>query len=164
VQRRTLHDVPMGKLLLGGLVVGTLDITYAIAFWVPRGAKVIRIFQSVAAGLLGPDSFQGGLPTALLGAALHYFIALAIVTVYWAAARSIPILVRHPIVCGALYGAGVYGVMNYVVIPLSNAKRGKFLLSWVVCSVIVHAFLIGVPAALFATNGARSRTSPDGTR
>ncbi|HMJ83838.1 MAG TPA: hypothetical protein VK504_11755 [Vicinamibacterales bacterium] len=162
----------MRKILLGAFAVGSLDITYAIAFWVPRGGKVIRIFQSIAAGLLGPDAFQGGVPTALLGAALHYFIALAIVTAYWAAAHYIPLLVRHPIMCGALYGVGVYGVMNYVVIPLSNAKPGKFLLSWVVCSVIVHAFLIGVPAALFAreatlpdnVSGARSRTSPGGSR
>jgi hypothetical protein len=77
----------------------------------------------------------------------------------------------RPIVCGALYGVGVYGVMNYVVIPLSKAKPGKFLLSWVVCSIVVHALLISVPAALFARaarldkiNDARSRTSPGGSR
>ncbi|MBA3759414.1 MAG: hypothetical protein H0X07_02700 [Gemmatimonadales bacterium] len=36
----------------------------------------IRIFQSVAAGLLGQASFEGGAATAALGLALHYLIAL----------------------------------------------------------------------------------------
>jgi hypothetical protein len=139
------------RILLGAFVVGSLDAIYALAFWLPRGAKASRIFQSIAAGLLGPNSFQGGARTVVLGVALHYFIALAIVTVYWLAARRIPLLTQHPIICGAIYGVGVYVVMNYVVIPLSAAaKPSRFLLSWVVCSVIVHAFLIGVPAALFA--------------
>ena len=69
---------------------------------------------------------------------------------YWLASRLWPVLMRRPIVCGALYGIGVYLVMNYVVIPLSATSRPRFLLSWVVCSLIVHAFLIGVPAAFFA--------------
>jgi hypothetical protein len=136
--------------LLGALVVGSLDAAYAIAFWVPRGAKASRILQSIAAGLLGRDAFEGGTKTVILGVVLHYLIALAIVTAYWLAARPVPLLVRRPIVCGALYGLLVYGVMNYIVIPLSNANRPRFLLSWVVCSIVVHAFLIGVPAALFA--------------
>jgi hypothetical protein len=138
------------RILLGAFVVGSLDALYALAFWLPRGAKASRIFQSIAAGLLGPDAFHRGAQTVVLGVALHYFIALAIVTVYWLAAQRIPLLVKHPIVCGAIYGIGVYVVMNYVVIPLSAAAKPRFLLSWVLCSIIVHAFLIGVPAALFA--------------
>jgi len=45
--------------------------------------------------LLGPASFEGGLPTAWLGAALHYFIATAIVVVYYAASLRLPALVRR---------------------------------------------------------------------
>src|SRR5207249_2813469 len=108
-----------------------------------------RIFQSIATGLLGRAAFGGGLPTALLGAALHYGIALAIVTVYFAASRYFPLLTRRPFLCGSLYGVLVYFFMNYVVIPLSATSRPRFLLSWVVCSILVHAFLIGVPAAIF---------------
>jgi hypothetical protein len=40
--------------------------------------------------------------------------------------------------------------MNYVVIPLSATKSGPFNLLSFVLSLIVHAFLIGLPAALFA--------------
>jgi hypothetical protein len=143
-------------ILLGAIVIGTLDILYAIAFWYPRGVAPARIFQSIAAGLYGRASFTGGTRTVLIGAALHYFIALSIVVIYWLASRRYDLLVRRPILYGSIYGVLVYVVMNYVVIPLSATQRGPFLLSWVVCSVLVHAFLIGVPAALFSRAALRS--------
>jgi hypothetical protein len=138
-------------ILLGGLVVGSLDIAYAIAFWaVARGTSPVRILQSVAAGLLGTEAFRGGMRTAFLGAVLHFTIALTIVAVYWLASRLWPALAQRPFLWGSLYGLGVYGVMNYVVIPLSAASRGRFFLPWVALSLIVHALLVGIPAALFA--------------
>ena len=138
-------------IVAGALVIGTLDAAYAIIFWGMRGVAPIRIFQSIAAGLLGRSAaMSGGLRTEALGFALHYFISLGIVVVYWIASRYLPLLTQRPILCGATYGVLVYLFMNYVVIPLSATSRSRFLLSWVVCSVIVHAFLIGVPAALFA--------------
>jgi uncharacterized membrane protein YagU involved in acid resistance len=146
-----------GWVVLGAIVIGTLDILYAIVFWYPRGVAPARIFQSIAAGLYGPASFSGGTRTVVIGAALHYFIALCIVLVYWLAGRRYEILLRRPILYGSVYGILVYMVMNYVVIPLSATNRPAFLLSWVVCSVLVHAFLIGVPAALFARAAVRAR-------
>ena len=141
----------MRKVIAGGIVVGSLDITYAILFWSFRGVAPTRVFQSVAAGILGRASFNGGMNSALLGAACHYFIAFTIVIVYWLAAKSLPVLTQHAVICGIAYGIIVYVFMNYVVIPLSNAARPtRFNLLWVACSVIVHMFLIGLPAALFA--------------
>jgi uncharacterized membrane protein YagU involved in acid resistance len=148
----------MRKLIAGGLVVGSLDITYAILFWSFRGVTPTRVFQSVAAGVLGRDSFNLGMKSALLGAALHYFIAFSIVIVYYIASKWLPLLIEHAVICGIIYGIGVYIVMNYVVIPLSNAARPKtFNLLWVSCSVIVHMFLIGLPAALFARTARQER-------
>ena len=137
-------------ILLGAIVVGTLDILFAIVFWYPRGVAPPRIFQSIAAGLYGPASFSGGSRTVAIGAALHYFIALCIVLVYWLAARRYGVLTRRPILCGSIYGILVYAVLNYAVIPLSATTRPAFLFSWVAWSIVVHAFLIGVPAALTA--------------
>lgn len=144
--------------VLGAVVVGTLDILFAILFWAPRGVAPARIFQSVAAGLYGRASFNGGTRMVVIGALLHYFIALCIVLVYWLASRRYDVLIRRPILCGSIYGVLVYVVMNYVVIPLSATQRSAFLLSWVVSSVLVHAFLVGVPSAVFAK--AALRRSP----
>ena len=135
---------------LGGLVAGTFDITFACTFWAIKiGARPPRIFQSVAAGLLGRASFQGGVKTAALGLFLHYFIATTMSVFYYFAARLWAPLHKYPLRCGAVYGLGLWVVMNYVVLPLSATSRGSTDTVWVTLSILVHMFLIGVPIAWF---------------
>ena len=145
---------PGQAILAGGLIAGALDITYAIVLWWLR-AKVspMRILQSVAAGLLGKASYEGGAGTAILGLGLHFFIALVIAAIFVAASRRWPVLARRATVFGPLYGIGVYLVMNYVVVPLSAFPRrgggGPPPVVWIT-GVLVHMFLIGLPIALAA--------------
>jgi uncharacterized membrane protein YagU involved in acid resistance len=136
-------------LLWGTLVVGILDAADAVVFFGLRGAKPIRIFQSIASGLLGRAAFSGGLRTAVLGVALHFFIAFLIVSTFLVASRYIRILHRAPVWSGLIYGIAVYLVMNFVVLPLSAASRGA--LSWpvVVNGVLIHMLGVGLPTSLF---------------
>src|SRR6266581_9546475 len=68
---------PVRAILIGGLIAGALDITYACVFFGIRNhVSPIRIFQSVARGALGQTAFQGGLKTAALGLFFHFLIAL----------------------------------------------------------------------------------------
>lgn len=105
-------------------------------------------------------SRAGGLPTAFLGAFLHYFIAFSIVTVFNLASRKMPFLTRRPWAYGAVYGVLVYLFMNVVVLPLSalhnpvNLSPSVGLLN----QVLIHIFGIGIPSALFA-RAASSRSS-----
>jgi len=141
---------PAALVLAGGLVAGLLDILYACLFWgIKRGVPATRIFQSVAAGLLGPATFEGGARTAALGLFLHFFIAVTMSIAYYLVATRWNLLVRMPLPCGAAYGLLLYGIMNYVVVPLSAAGRGSKDLLWVTLSIAVHMVLIGVPIALF---------------
>ena len=143
--------------LVGGLVAGTLDIAYACLFWaVKSGAPARRILQSVAAGLLGPASFQGGRATAALGLGLHFFIALSMSLAYFLAARRWPWLGRRPVVYGAAYGLVLYVVMNYVVVPLSAAGRGSRDPLWIVLSIVAHMVLVGIPIAACTGRALRS--------
>jgi hypothetical protein len=142
-------------LVLGTLTVGTLDILDAIIFFGVRShVAPIRIFQSIAAGILGRAAFSGGLRTALLGAALHYFIAFMIVATFFVLSRYVSVLRQRPIVCGVLYGIGVYLFMNLVVLPLSNAGRGPLVLPVAINGLLIHMFGVGVPAGLFASRTA----------
>ena len=142
---------PWMFVLLGGLVAGTFDITYACTFWaIKRGVLPTRVFQSVASGVLGDSSFTGGWRSATLGLVLHYFIATSMAVTYYLFARKWSDLWQRPWVYGPLYGVLLYGIMNYIVVPLSAANPGSRNLVWVLLSVAVHAFLIGTPIALFA--------------
>ena len=142
---------PWLLVLAGGLVAGALDILYACVFWgVRSGVPARRIFQSVAAGVLGRATFDGGLSTAALGLALHFFIAISMAVAYYLVARRWPLLWRQPWLCGAVYGLFLYGFMNYVVVPLSRAGGGSKDVLWITLTVIVHMALIGIPCALFA--------------
>jgi hypothetical protein len=137
--------------LAGGLVAGTLDITYACVFWgLRRDVPAERILQSVAAGLLGEASFEGGGSTAALGLVLHYLIALSMSVVYYLVAFRWALLWQRPLLCGVGYGFLLYAIMNYLVVPLSAAGGGSSKDPlWIALSIAVHALLIGVPIALF---------------
>lgn len=141
---------PGRAILFGGLVVAALDILYAIVFWHFRGAAPIRVFQGVAAGLLGRDAFEGGPPTAVLGGLLHVFNALVIVAIYHLASRRLTFLARRPVPWGMLYGVLVCLVMTYIVIPLSASPSGPPSMTVLAINLVSHAFLVGLPCALFA--------------
>jgi hypothetical protein len=147
--------------LAGGLVAGTFDIVYACTFWaVKRDVPPERIFQSVASGLLGKASFEGGLKTAALGLGLHYFIATSMSVAYYLVARRWSPLKERPVPLGAVYGLLLYVLMNYVVLPLSAAGPGSTDPLWIGLSIAVHAFLIGMPIALFARRALTAAGAP----
>lgn len=143
--------------LAGGALAGVLDIAFSTGFWVLKGTPALIVPQSVAAGLLGSEAFRGGAATALLGLLLHFAIALAMALAYWFASRRLPLLVRRPFACGALYGVLLYLFMNRVVLPLSAARPPAFAFDgWFVGSVFAHCVLVGIPIALAARASARA--------
>jgi uncharacterized membrane protein YagU involved in acid resistance len=144
-------------ILYGTLVVGLLDLTEAIVFYGMRGVKPIRIPQSIAGGLLGRATFNGGAYTALLGVGLHFFISFAIVATYYLASKRLSILTRRPLLCGLVYGVLVYIFMNAVVLPLSAAPSGWPPLPVLLNGIIGHALLVGLPSAFFVTLARRGR-------
>jgi len=149
---------PLRWILIGALVVGACDLADAFIFFGLRGASPVRILQSISAGLLGRDSFTGGLPTAVLGLGLHVSIALAIVSTYYAASRTMTVLTRHPVWCGLIYGALVYFVMSRIVVPLSAAPQSRLTTPVFVNGLLIHLFGVGLPAALCARRARMAQT------
>ncbi|MEO8670459.1 MAG: hypothetical protein ABI411_04025 [Tahibacter sp.] len=145
-------------ILIGGFIAGAFDISYAVIFSAFRGIAPMRILQSVASGLLGSPAYEGGVATATLGLLLHFLMALLIASIYYLASRRLPLLTRYPLPCGAVFGAGVYAVMNLVVLPLS-AFPGKpnFTLPVLATGLFVHMFLFGVPIAYATQRAGQSR-------
>jgi hypothetical protein len=139
---RSIHAV-----LGAGLTAGALDITAAFGFSGLRGVSPVRVLQSVASGLLGPAAFTGGVPAAVLGACLHFFIALVAAAVFYLISRRLTFLVRQPVVSGASYGVAVYLFMNNVVLPLSAVRKRPFALGPALIMVVIHIVCVGLPIA-----------------
>ena len=143
-------------ILYGGLVVGILDGLFAFIFYgLILGAKPLRIFQGVAAGVLGRASFEGGTKTFVLGILLHFIVATCIAAVYYLASLKLPFLIHHAVICGLIYGMIAYLGMNYIVIPLSAIGLRPFSFGTFLPAFIGHAILVGLPIALIARRSAR---------
>jgi hypothetical protein len=151
---------PLVAVVAGGLTAALLDILYAFAAFSLRDVGPVRVLQSVASGLLGKASYQGGLATAALGGLLHAAIALVMAAVYVAASRSLPALNKRPWLWGPVYGLGCYMVMNYVVLAIRFGPRPAPELAMLLGGVAIHMFGVGLPIALFAARAAL----PDRTR
>ena len=155
---RAIDTIP-----LGGLLIGLFDLIFAFTFYgLILGVPLLRIFQTVAAGVLGrPRSYAGGVRTFLLGILLHFLVATCIATVYYLATLVLPALLRHPVVSGLIYGMVAYFGMKYIVTPLSAlAARGTLpRLPILLTELIGHALLVGLPVALLAYRSARANKS-----
>jgi hypothetical protein len=150
-------------IVYGGLTVGLLDACDAVVFFGSRGARPDRIAQTVASGLIGPASFEGGAATIVLGVLLHFAVATCIAAVFYLLSTQVPALVRHPVVGGLGFGVVAYFVMSYLVVPLSRASTFDRIklppLPVLVNGVVGHAVLIGLPIALWAARSVRTRNT-----
>ena len=149
---RTSRALP--AILTAGVVVGILDISSAIVIWWTRGVALTHGLQGIAAGLLGPQSFEGEMGTASLGLAIHFFIAFVVVSIFYAASRKIKFLTQHPLVSGLLYGIGVYLIMYWLVLPTAFPTFHHRLFNDAL-AIAIHISLIGLPTALIVRRYSR---------
>lgn len=145
---------------IGGSIAGLLDAIYATVLWgFILGSNPAGVWQSVAAGLLGKEvAYAGGNATALLGLALHFFIAGVMALVYVRASHHFHLLVARPLLMGALYGIVLYLLMNFVVVPLSALGFHAPSLKGAIRTLIPHVLFVG-PAISLVTARRDSKPS-----
>lgn len=134
------------SIFLAGIIAGILDLTAACV--TNYRLSPVIIFQSIAAGIYGRASYEGGAKTAILGVFLHFVIAFGAATAFYLASRKIKFLIGQPIVSGVIYGILVYWFMQLVVLPLSNfPSKFNFTLKSTLVGLIVHILCVGLPIA-----------------
>lgn len=147
----TGHRTPLARaILLGALAVGVLDGLDAVVFFGLRGASPARVFQGIASALLGPQAFRLGARGAALGLAIHFCVATAVVALYVAASRRLPVLARRVVLGGVVYGIGAFCFMRWGVLPLTLVRTGPLTLPALLNGLFAHALLVGLPSALAA--------------
>ena len=158
--RIDVQRIAWRQILLGGLIVALGDFIFATTLWFGWTLPgFIRLFQTIAVGVLGQASYDGGAAAAWLGAGLHLFMATMFVVVYVFAGRRVPSLLEKPFAYGAAYGVVLYVVMNFVVMPLSRVDASPSFEhpDWIFYSAIAH-MLFGVICVLFARRALRPRS------
>jgi len=145
-------------ILYAGAIVGVLDITAAcINARVAYGFPPAHVLQSVAGGLLGRGTYNGGFAAAALGLAMHFTMALTVAAIFYALSRqfSLPKRLSGVVAVGMLYGAAVFAVNNFATAPLLSWVRSLYLhtpilfkppMGW--SQLVIHLFFVGLPIAL----------------
>lgn len=148
---------PTKTILIAGTVAGVLDLALAIIFFTVEGAPLEAVPHAIASGLLGPRAFREGLATALLGIALHFFIAFTVAAVYYFLSRKIRLLNLRPYLSGTVYGLAVFVIMQHIVLPLSAEPRThQSNHAWLIADIASHILFIGITIALITRRYAYS--------
>jgi hypothetical protein len=154
-------DLP--RLLRAWLLTALSDGLFAIILTVViYHSTVSRLWQGVAGVLLGPETFNGGTRTALIGVAMHFGVALGWSTVFLALYKRsawIQRVVAGPY--GTLKVASVYGpciwlVMSLAVIPLLVHRAPHLTVRWCI-QWIGHAPFVGLPIVAMIGGGRGNR-------
>ena len=161
IQEESNVKTPLLKpIVYCGLTVGGLDGLAATVSSLVQGGRPFRVFQYIASGLLGPDSFQGGWPTFFLGVFLHFVVAFGASTVFVLVSRFIPALTRVPFyIAGPIYGVLVYFFMRDLVLPMSLVTRLNYTAGASAIGIMIHILFVGLPIAFISSRFNKEFTS-----
>ncbi|HEX2444899.1 MAG TPA: hypothetical protein VHJ77_13205 [Vicinamibacterales bacterium] len=141
--------------LLTGIVDGLFSSVLSVAAY---GSTVTRLFQGVAAVLLGPDAFQGGLTTALAGVLMHFGVAFTWSALFLYVVSQLPWIQRllgsrrGVLKVASLYGPAIWMVMSLLVIPVFTRRPPTINHRWWI-QFVGHIPFVGLPIVASIARG-----------
>jgi hypothetical protein len=150
------------RLARAGLLTGVTDGLFASSAAVFFGSTVTRLFQGVAATLLGPAAFDGGTRTALIGVLMHFGVAFGWSAVFLFGVMRAPWIRRvlasrfGVIKVAAVYGPFIWLVMSLAVIPFLLHRPPAITLRWWV-QFFGHFPFVGVPIVAMAAQSLKPK-------
>lgn len=138
------------KIVPAALIVGTLDILAAMILTLFHGNGPIKMLRYIASGVFGNEAFSGGAIFTFLGLLFHYLIAFFWTVLFFRTYPTIRRAIKNVVLAGIAYGLFVWGAMNLVVLPLSNAFQGPLALASTITGILILTVAIGLPLSLLA--------------
>jgi hypothetical protein len=130
-----------------GLLVGLLDgVVACLQVYISRGRMPDAVFKFIASGVFGSSAFNGGMLMIVSGIIFHLVIAVLWSTLYFVITFFIRGLVKLWWISGVTYGAYVWVMMNFVVVPVSNTPDIVPTLT----SLFIIIFCVGLPISFYA--------------
>ena len=144
------HKNPIAVIAIAGLIAGTLDGLGAIIWaYLKSSTPPAVVFKYIASGVYGKEAFAGGVSMIIMGIVFHYVIATIWSTLmYGLYPRLIPVL-KNKFLLGILFGIVIWLVMNFIVVPNSNAPQGKdFDRVQAVINMSILIVAVGIPICI----------------
>lgn len=142
---------PWLRLVRAGLLTGVTDGLFSsilAAFF--YGSTVTKLFQGVAATVLGPSAADGGMRTAAIGWAMHFCVAFgwsAVFLVLYNQSSALRTLVQSRaglFAVAAVYGPIIWLVMSLIVIPALLHRPPTVTYKWWI-QFVGHAPFVALP-------------------
>ena len=147
------------RLVRAGLLTGVIDGLFSsVLNVVAYGSTASRLFQGVAAVLLGNEAFNGGTRAVVIGILMHFGVAFG-----WSAGFLFLVL-RSSWVRGllaspygvakvaSLYGPLIWIVMSVAVIPILLHRWPAISVRWWI-QLIGHVPFVGLPIVASSGRG-----------
>ena len=153
VPRSTLMTI-----VRAGVTTAIVDGLFSSIVVVLYGSTVPRLWQGVAATLIGSGALSGGTPTVLLGIAMHCCVATTWSAIFvFAVSRSARIrgVLASPggvYKVAAVYGPAIWMVMSLVVIPALTHRPPRIWYRWWV-QWFGHIPFVALPIAMTVRRG-----------
>ncbi len=145
--------------LLAGFTAGLADFLFASITRAMSGGSWMDPWKGVAGCLIGKAAREGGFEMVLLGIAVHFFICFSAAAMLYFILKKVPALPRQWLLVAVVYGIVFMLVMNYVVAPLSLARRSIYPVETLPINAFWHIVLVGLASAWFVTRALKgSRT------
>lgn len=151
------------RIILTGLIAGTLDIIAAMAnFFIATGKNPVRVLQFIASGVFGTDAFSDDPLMPIYGLIFHFCIATIWTALFFIAYPIAKVAAKHWILSGVVYALIVWGTMTRVVLPLSYVPQQPFEIDKALLAIAILIACIGLPIS-YSANRFYSRQHLDET-
>ncbi|HEY3947421.1 hypothetical protein [Phenylobacterium sp.] len=135
-------------ILGGGFMAAAFDFFAAMLIYHGTASGVAK---AIAKGWYGAAVKTMPPMVEVIGIASHYFILITAAAIFTLASLRLSILRRYAWISGPLFGVGIYIVMHFVIVPLSQAAGGSSPKGLAFVEEFGgHMFVIGLPIALWA--------------
>lgn len=147
----------MRAFVCAGIVTSVVDAVFASTLnVVAYRATVWRVWQGVAAVVLGTRAFEQGAGSVALGLGLHALVAFgwsgvfALLIGHWPEVRRLVGSRHGTLKVAALYGPVVWLVMSLIVIPAFTHRTPSFSVRWWV-QFVAHIPFVALPIVVCTT-------------
>jgi hypothetical protein len=147
----------LSRFVRAGLATAIIDGLFSSVLNVAAyGSTVSRLFQGVAATLVGSSALTGGAGTTALGVLMHCGVAFAwsalfvFVVMRWAWIRSVLASRYGVLQVAAVYGPAIWLVMSLLVIPALVQRPPTISIRWWV-QLFGHFPFVGIPMVASAS-------------